>query len=370
MKIKALWQRWMLLWNSLPRAARIGILFLVDAALIGIGLCIFAYFHHVIPREEVSLGTVSTRGSAAAVTQPTAAPSAEQEAAISAANAVPEAEPALASNGTVAQPTLSPAATPDPVGYFGTKFADKFTDGEIVNTIENGVGIYRSPNLNLTGTTYTMDKLVYHVIDIYVKDISYLQSAFANNKYGRGQRDDPANIAAQNNAIAAINGDYYSARSEGVVLRNGELFREGTFGDVCVLYWDGTMETFSAMGFNLQNALDKGAYQIWNFGPMLLDSNGQTMTEFDSSVTGNNPRSVIGYFEPGHYCFVAVDGRSSASKGLSMSKLSQLMYDLGCKSAYNLDGGQTSQLIWNGNVINDPYKGGRECSDIIMVAEP
>ena len=103
---------------------------------------------------------------------------------------------------------------------------------------------------------------------------------------------------------------------------------------------------------------------------MLLDSNGQPMTEFDTDVPSRNPRTVFGYFEPGHYCFIVVDGRDdSYSVGMSMSDLSQLVYDLGCVAAYNLDGGQTSTMYFNGDVVNRPANGGRECSDIIYICE-
>lgn len=366
MKQGNLWQRWMNVWRGLAHPVQVTLLAVMDIALIGIGLCIFALFHHVLPRTEESIGVTSSRESAvnrsAAVTQTTPEP--VQTPAAGDADA---GQPAPMETVGVLEPT----ATPDPVGCFGTKFADKFTDGEVVDRMdENGTAIYQSANLNITGTKYTQEDLVYYVVDFYVRDISCLRTAFANDKYGRGQRDDTATIAKQNSAIAAINGDYYSARSEGTVIRNGELYRDSDFGDVCVLYWDGTMETYEATEFNANTAMAEGAYQAWNFGPMLLDADGQTMTEFNSSVTSRNPRTVIGYYEPGHYCFVAVDGRSSQSKGLTMSALSELMYSLGCKRAYNLDGGQTSELIWEGKLINNPYKGGRECSDIVLVAEP
>lgn len=345
------------MWNGLSRPARILLLALMDIALIGIGLCIFALFHHVIPREETSAGVVSSRGSATTVQQPESVETTVQPVAeAAAAEATPE-------------PAQEPVSA-DLVGYFGSKFADKFTSGDVINTLlEDGTGVYQSANLNLTGYSSVAYDSTYYVIDIYIKDISCLKTALANDTYGRGQRQWPAEMAVANNAIAAINGDYYSARQEGTVLRNGELYRDNLYGDICVLYWDGTMETLNEMEYNIDNIMAKSPYQIWNFGPMLLE-NGQPMTDFNSAVTGANPRTAIGYYEPGHYCFVVVDGRSKASDGMKMSDLSQLMYDLGCTEAYNLDGGQTSQLVWNGNVINNPYEGGRECSDIVLVCEP
>lgn len=349
------------LWRGLSRLARILLLALMDIALIGIGLCIFALFHHVIPREESSVGMVSSRD-AATTMQQVAVEATAQPAADAAETDAAEAD-------TTAEPAQQAVST-DPVGYFGSKFADKFTSGEVINTLlEDGTGVYQSANLNLTGYSSVAYDSTYYVIDIYIKDIACLKTALANDTYGRGQRQWPTEMAAATNAIAAINGDYYSARQEGTVLRNGELYRDYLYGDICVLYWDGTMETLNEMEYNIDAIMAKSPYQIWNFGPMLLD-NGQPMTDFNSSVTGANPRTAIGYYEPGHYCFVVVDGRSKASDGMTMSDLSQLMYDLGCTEAYNLDGGQTSQLVWNGNVINKPYDGGRECSDIVLVCEP
>ena len=46
------------------------------------------------------------------------------------------------------------------------------------------------------------------------------------------------------------------------------------------------------------------------------------------------------------------------------------MYNLGCTKAYNLDGGQTTQMVAGGSFVNNPYKGARECSDILMIVDP
>ena len=51
-------------------------------------------------------------------------------------------------------------------------------------------------------------------------------------------------------------------------------------------------------------------------------------------------------------------------------KLGEFMYELGCKQAFNLDGGQTTQLYWNDTVFNVPYDGGRSTSDIIYLIDP
>ena len=102
----------------------------------------------------------------------------------------------------------------------------------------------------------------------------------------------------------------------------------------------------------------------------MLDGEGKAKSEFDSSVTTANPRSAIGYYEPGHYCFVAVNGRGEEnSAGIKMADFSKLFEDLGCTVAYNLDGGKSSVMVWDlgSKDINTPYDGGRSVSDIIYI---
>ena len=85
-------------------------------------------------------------------------------------------------------------------------------------------------------------------------------------------------------------------------------------------------------------------------------------------IISANPRTAIGYYEPGHYCLVVVDWRGE-SAGITLPDLSRLFYDLGCTAAYNLDGGNSSVMVWQDAVINDPSGGGRESSDALLIAE-
>jgi len=105
------------------------------------------------------------------------------------------------------------------------------------------------------------------------------------------------------------------------------------------------------------------------FGPSLLDDEGHTKTKFRSALQGENPRSVLGYFEPGHYGFLVVDGREKESEGMTMQALSALCEELGFVRAYNMDGGQSSVLIGRSGTINEPYRGGRPSSDILAIRE-
>jgi len=176
-------------------------------------------------------------------------------------------------------------------------------------------------------------------------------------------------MAVENDAVAAINGDYYGVESSGVVIRNGVLYRDDANADVLVLYEDGTMKAFSANEFDANMEMKNGAYQAWNFGPVLVED-GTAKTSFSSRISAANPRTAIGYVEPGHYVFVTVDGRQEGySSGMTLKELASVMKKFGCQVAYNLDGGQTSTMTFGDEIANQPYKGGRLTSDIIYISD-
>ena len=328
----------------------------IDVLVFGVALCTFALFHHVIPRNVEAVGISSSRESMAA--QPIATAQVQPESSV-----LPETTELPAATDAPVE-----TAAPDPVGYFGTKYADKFTGGEVSQDLWH----YQSANLNISNSTMEYCGTDVYVSDIYVRDISSFATAFAKDRYGRNYSEDIKDMAVRANAIVSINGDYYGNSDDGAIIRNGTLYREDSYVDcdMCVLYWDGTMKTFPQGQFDARAELYAGAYQSWAFGPMLLDANGQAMTSFNSKVNPENPRTAIGYFEPGHYCFVVVDGRTKKSEGITTQELSALMASLGCKVAYNLDGGKTSQMYWGANLVNNPSGGGRNCSDIVLIREP
>ena len=310
---------------------------LFDLLAAGAAICVFALFHHVLPRVSDNQGTVLER--------PTA----------SASSTAPTAD----SSGGVSD-------APSQSGW-AAKWPDKFS-----STVQKTVSSYRSPSVSITIEKHTDGEkpLVYFVADIYVNSIDNLKTGLARDKFGQGLRESVLEMANRCGAILAINGDYYGNRTVGPVVRNGLLYRESPFEDVCVLYYDGAMETYAAEELDMEQAKARGIYQIWSFGPRLLDNNGRAMTEFVSTVQARNPRSAIGYYEPGHYCMVLVEGRQSDySAGMSMKELSALFESLGCKAAYNLDGGQSSVLTFDGAVYNQPANGGRSNSDIFYIAE-
>ena len=201
--------------------------------------------------------------------------------------------------------------------------------------------------------------IVYFSADVYVASTQYVKTAFAKSMYGKNIRDFVSAMAKQNQASLAISGDSYGESDSVCVIRNGVLFS------------DGTMKTYAASQFDADTVIAQGAWQAWTFGPALLDGSGNVPESFHSTEYLNkvNPRAAIGYVAPGHYKFVVVDGRQDGySAGVTMSQLAQLMKEEGCLTAYNLDGGKSAAMYYNGAAVSKPIGGvGRTISDIIYI---
>ncbi len=325
--------------------------------------------HAPLPTSTLTVTPSSTRTTAPTRTATrTAAPSERASGASALARAT--ATPTAARTATrKAAPTIAPSATPAPtqlpVAPPSVPPAG-FTSGEVIQT----ANAYRSANISITLTRTQRKGVTFYVQDVYVKSVENLRTAFARNTYGRAIADWAVEIAKANNAIGAINGDYYGAGVIGAVIRNGKLYNAQPEGDVCVLFRDGTMKTYAPREFDAEQAMAAGAWQAWDFGPALMTPEGKAIGKFDSGIAGLNPRTAIGYVEPGHYLFVVVDGRQPGySNGMTLAQLAALFEELGAKVAYNLDGGQTSVMTFGGQVVNRPYRGGRKTSDIIYVGE-
>ena len=233
---------------------------------------------------------------------------------------------------------------------------------------------YVDDNIKITIETVQKYNSTIYIADIQVTDASYLKTAFAGNTYGRNIKDTTSDMASANKAILAINGDYYGFRDSGYVLRNGVLYRNTArkTGD------DGALVIDAAGDFSIihesqvsAKSLGDNISQILSFGPSLIENGNLTVSstsEVSQSMT-SNPRTAIGQVSSLHYIIIVSDGRTSKSEGLSLLELAQEFKDRGCTTAYNLDGGGSSTLYFNGKVINNPTDGKttgeREVSDIV-----
>jgi exopolysaccharide biosynthesis protein len=222
------------------------------------------------------------------------------------------------------------------------------------------------------------DKITYYVADVTFQDEANLDTAFAKNAFGTNIIEDTSTIAENNNAIFAINGDYYGFRSDGVIIRNGTLFRDEPAREGLALYSDGSLQAYAEEAISSDALLEAGVTDTFSFGPALV-TEGEIAGDFSSvkidknfgnrSIQAANPRTGIGMVAPNRFLFVVVDGRSSKSRGMTLTEFAELFQDLGAVEAYNLDGGGSSTMYFMGRVVNDPLGKGNErgVSDIIYI---
>ena len=234
---------------------------------------------------------------------------------------------------------------------------------------------YEDENIKIELSTYKENNSTIYVADIYAS-IDNLKTAFANNTYGKNVTSKTSDIALSNNAILAINGDYYGVQESGYVLRNGVIYRNKAKSNQSdlVIYEDGSFEIINENDITLEELKEHGAYQVLSFGPALIENgviNIDESTEVGKSMA-SNPRTAIGIIDENHYVFVVSDGRTSESEGLSLYELATFMKELGVKTLYNLDGGGSSTMYFNKQVINKPTTNGRKItersvSDIVYI---
>ncbi len=240
-----------------------------------------------------------------------------------------------------------------------------------------------SSNINIsTVTTGSGDSTVtYYVADVVLDDAITLQSAFAEDSFGENITETTSAIAGANNAVFAINGDYYGFRDTGIVIRNGVVFRDEGARQGLAFYRDGTVKVYDETATTAEQLLADGVWNTLSFGPSLLDNGdvaeGIEDVEVDTnfgnhSIQGEQPRTAVGIIDDNHLVFVVVDGRSPGySAGVTMTGLAEIMQGLGATTAYNIDGGGSSTMYFNGELVNNPLGENKErgTSDILYIAD-
>lgn len=268
-----------------------------------------------------------------------------------------------------------------------SRFKEHFSD-----TVISTDTMYKSPDLSVELSFHQVEsgmlddtgkgdhkaygtQIYYTIADVYVADIRCLQTAFAQDTYGVGYDEKLTDMSARLQSVLAINGDSYSNnrhQDNGTIIRNGKVYRsKQSDAETCVLNMDGSMDIYAPGTVDSKVLRKKGAYQSWVFGPSLLDADGMAKKSFITwdYIRQSHPRTAIGYYEPGHYCFLLADGRQKTSRGMFLEEMAKVFEQLGCKKAYNLDGGHCSFMTKGKAVVNHPYKKEHKVSDGIFLRE-
>lgn len=252
------------------------------------------------------------------------------------------------------------------------KEATAVTDTSLVHTVPVTAQETEIPEievLDVSGATYTGKLMI-------VRDPSRVfvgtVPVFGG---GSGQKVDV--MCTRYNAVAGINGGEFvdgdvtnTAMPVGLVISQGEMLNGAVDGSYHVTGFteDNVLVVGNMTG---QEALDLGlrdAVQINNnIGPFLI-INGE-LQDVSGVGGGLNPRTAIGQRADGAVLLLAIDGRQANSLGASFSDLMNIMNEYGAINASTMDGGTSTQMCYNGKVINHPYSpwGARECPTAFLV---
>ena len=256
---------------------------------------------------------------------------------------------------------------------------DRIVEDEDVSTSDAAVVTSDSYSYNgttITLTTYRENDTNTYVADVVLSSADQLKTALAENAYGKNVTEKTSEMAESNNAVLAINGDYNGTQESGYVIRNGVLYRdEAEEGQEDLVIWsDGSFSIINESDVTAEELLEQGAMQVLSFGPGLIENGTVTVDEDDEvgKAMSSNPRTAIGIIEDLHYVFVVSDGRTDESEGLTLLEMAEFMESLGVETAYNLDGGGSSTMVFNGELINNPTTNGnkvkeRGVSDIVYI---
>ncbi len=278
---------------------------------------------------------------------------------------------------------LLPAAAPAqaPLEGFPPLNAEGFLPDNVPEFIfidaDNGVWRYASQTLRIEIKRHTQakPKLRWLAAEIFVKpgtDYFRMVPVDAQNmdKVQDKYKAKPVEIAKDNQLVFSMNGDYYLYRvgrtvrdksyAIGVVIRGGQLLFDKQPKpdrdiypplDMLALYPDGDMRVFYANEVTAQDLVGSGARDVLTFGPALIRE-GVLRTDYKQWGTTMQPRVAIGMVEKGHYWALVVEGRIRPSLGTTALGTGQIMQDLGCVTAFNLDGGWSSAMVFMGKQLN------------------
>ena len=246
------------------------------------------------------------------------------------------------------------------------------------STAQSSDTTYKTDDTSITLSTYREYDTNIYVAEVELSKNAQIETAFAQNSYGKNVTATTSSMAESSAAILAINGDYYGARDNGYVIRDGIIYRSSAKADQedLVIYKDGSMKIINESEVSAQELVDDKAITVLSFGPALVEDGKVSVSQNDEvgKAMASNPRTAIAITEDNHYLFIVSDGRTDESEGLSLYELATFAASLGAETVYNLDGGGSSTMYFNGNVVNNPTTNGwdiseRGVSDIVYISK-
>ena len=176
-----------------------------------------------------------------------------------------------------------------------------------------------------------------------------------------------SNIVKTNDAIAGINaGGYIDDSTKEFMVPSGLIMEDGN------IISGNTDLKYAVTGFNKQNKLivsnsmdyntliSEGVKDAVSFGPVIIQNGVPTISSISDGGMGIQPRTAIAQRKDGAILFLVIDGRTLNSLGATLKNVQDVLLEHGAYNAFNLDGGSTTTMVYNNEVINYPSDFGKE----------
>lgn len=233
---------------------------------------------------------------------------------------------------------------------------------------EEGLWRYCGQNLRIEIRRRSQDKpkLSWLEAEIWTDGSEVFHMVPADPERRMTATEYPYKIARANRTVFAINNDYAQYRKAkkskmGIIIREGKVFSTNTKAknktpfpnlDCLALYPDGDMKVFWSNEMTADEYLADGATDVLAFGPWLIRDGELNEAGIKKFATTKQPRTGIGMVEPGHYFAIVAEARIKRSNGVNVEWLAERFLELGCTVAFNLDGGETSGMVFMGHQLN------------------
>ena len=257
---------------------------------------------------------------------------------------------------------------------------------------ENGVWRYASATLRVEiyRREQTKPARVWYEAEVFCAEGSTGPRMIANDPEHwkvAANMEYPYKIARKTGTVLALSNDFAQLRIQqkkgrpGIIIRDGKVWSDRTkkqgvkdFPNLdCLAIWpDGDMKVYYSDEMTAEEYLEAGAIDVLSFGPILIRDGELNEKGLKQYGTSRAPRTAVGMVEKGHYWFMMLEGRIKRSKGDGIRFLAEKLYDKGCTLGFNLDGGDTSCIVFMGHQIcrlqnGKRNKPSRRTSDILGV---
>lgn len=270
------------------------------------------------------------------------------------------------------KPTLEPLPIPEAIDEddWPERDAEGFLEGDGEFFYENdeaGQWAYLNRNLQIfiRRGKETSIPLEWFETEILTRNGESFRTAITDPEHPGKKFRHPYDISRDEGFVLGFSDDFYATRmadkeTVGIIIREGRIISDKTNSktghhlpnlDMMAQYPDGRLEVYECTEFTAQELLDKGAVNVFSFGPILL-RDGEINPMLYPYYRSIEPRHALGMIEPNHYLILSVQGRNKDSKGTMLQRVAEMMKERGVIQALNLDGGNTMALIFRGRMLN------------------